>query len=698
MKRTWSFLLVLAMLLSLLTGCGGQNQEATQKAPETEAVTPATEAAAELATEPAAESTLSPEEILYNSLPERMKQAVDVGLVEVSQLEDLTRTVTVGEASAMLQKAYVHRTGVESKTLNDLMNTPEYASLTADRGWVLTIPGQTDMELTKGENFENYKQWQTYLNYDNAANWDWGTEDLWYGFDDRLGIANFHLEDDNVIGRGYLDGTGRVLDEAEYIAMMGEASLYGPDLGKVGPYIEVYVYAFKVYDSTTGKKFFELEEGYINPTKVLTAEDAVEYALKFYHYPNPMAVPEFVAPENVGTYNADIITADLLAKETDLPAASCQQLPAWHGVVMKDMGYRERGMHQDNRIYEYEIRAVKDAGFNQIGLELDFGWLQEQALQDPDFAPFEGLVAEEDVGSFSLERLEQLDQVLAWCMEYDIHLNLRVVGLPDCGRTDQQELLLSKAETGVGLAACWQAIARRYADIPNEYLSFTLFTSSGVNPKLQVLLPSVDAIRQESPDRCIIADICGWFLKKADAEAFAQAGVALSSCIGTDEKLKAFYHRGIYSHKVGLQILNNSGSYLVQNFQWPYNGMDAQSLLSAAGKDAVLQTMAVAQDYGVGFTVSNFGVILDPFEYYQSPYFYPSFRYPDEAYQTMIADITSSLEALGCGWSFANWYGYFGITGCVPLVDDAVYGQVEDYPFYIDTAMYSWFRQINGVS
>jgi len=174
--------------------------------------------------------------------------------------------------------------------------------------------------------------------------------------------------------------------------------------------------------------------------------------------------------------------------------------------------------------------------------------------------------------------------------------------------------------------------------------------------------------------------------------------VALSSRIGTDEKLKAFYHRDIYSYKVGLQILNNSGSYLVQNFQWPYNGMDAQSLLSAADKDAVLQTMAVAQDYGVGFTVSDFGVILDPFEYYHTPRFYPAFRYPDEAYHTMVTDITSSLEALDCGWSFANWHGYFGITNCVPLVDDAVYEQVEDYPFYIDTAMYSWFQEINGVN
>lgn len=36
--------------------------------------------------------------------------------------------------------------------------------------------------------------------------------------------------------------------------------------------------------------------------------------------------------------------------------------------------------HWDNYIYEYEIRAVKNAGFNYIGLELDFAWLQDYQL------------------------------------------------------------------------------------------------------------------------------------------------------------------------------------------------------------------------------------------------------------------------------------------------------------------------------
>ena len=88
-----------------------------------------------------------------------------------------------------------------------------------------------------------------------------------------------------------------------------------------------------------------------------------------------------------------------------------------------------RTTHLDDRIYEYEIQAAKEAGFNFIGLELDFSWLQETALQDKEFDQYHGFVSSEDVGKFSLSRLEQLDQVIALCMKYDIHVNLRCTTL-----------------------------------------------------------------------------------------------------------------------------------------------------------------------------------------------------------------------------------------------------------------------------
>ena len=73
MQRMLSLLLALTIVLSLLSGCGGKQEEAVQASPETEGVMETNEA-------PTTEPTLSPEEVLYNSLSDRMKQAVDVGL------------------------------------------------------------------------------------------------------------------------------------------------------------------------------------------------------------------------------------------------------------------------------------------------------------------------------------------------------------------------------------------------------------------------------------------------------------------------------------------------------------------------------------------------------------------------------------------------------------------------------------------
>ena len=693
MKRMLCLLMVLAMLSSLLSGCGGKQEEAVQTVPETESAMETTAVPTECTTEP----TLSAEEMHYHALPERMKQAADVGLVEISQLEDLSRIVTVGEASAMLQKAYVHRTGVESKALNELMTNPDYAELTADRGWIFGVPGQVDMEMIYGDKYENYQQWMTFLN--NSK-----TEYLWSVFDDRLGILDVGYNDD---GETYyitsFGGSKGEQDVDQYISMMGSGSIYGPD--RAMRYADVHGYAYKVFDSTTGKRFFALEDGNIHPTKPLTVEDAAEYALKFWNYPNPMAYSQYVAPEAVGTYDEQIIPSDLLTKETDLPEADCSNLPSeWHGVVMDDMVWLETNGHRDHRIYEYEIRAIKEAGFNYIGLELDFNWLQDSFLFHPIYdsqkGVFKAIRNDGDDGKWDLERLEQLDQVLAWCMKYDIHLNLRCVGVGGFGAPGdyqaQNKELHNAEKFQDTLAVQWQAMARRYAQIPNAYLSFTLFTSPELKwgkaqVKKELLIPSLEAIRAESPGRCVIADI---FNSYQDAEVFAQLGVALSYRMTKPDGLFNFETSDYYSYK-GSKYFNDRGMYAVRNVTWPYQGKtDAQVLLTLPhdGGSSFAEVMQIARENGVGFMLSEFGV-SDLGEANHS-----RTRYAEDMYHARLGDLAGAVEAAGYGWCFAHWYGGYGVAFCLPVIENAVYEQVEDYPYYIDQGMMSLFQKINGVS
>ena len=68
-----------------------------------------------------------------------------------------------------------------------------------------------------------------------------------------------------------------------------------------------------------------------------------------------------------------------------------------------------------------------------------------------------------------MERLEKLDHVLAWCMENDIHLNLRATGVGGFYNSNEQNMAIDFGRKGLDtrLAQMWQAVARRYADIPN---------------------------------------------------------------------------------------------------------------------------------------------------------------------------------------------------------------------------------------
>lgn len=668
MKKALCMLLALAMVFSL-GACGAEAVPETT-APVVTTAAPTTEPVPE----PTTEATLSPEEILYNSLTDRQKLAVDLGIVELSRMEDLEGTVTLAEVAKMLQVGYVHRVGAESQALRDLQTDSTYGPMTATRGLVAPLPGYADMEILYGDRYESFEQWREDGDgiADGLFSWD---------FYNRHGVrnqsTNYYL--------GYMDDIEKNRESLDGLRELDDYWVND----------EIDSYAFSVYDSTNGKKFMYLDEGlYYNPLREMTLAEVVEAALVYYNSINPVAVPQFVAPEDVGTYNADIITADLLEKETDLPMATCQQLPSqWHGVVFNDWNWLYNQCGTDLEIYEYEVQAVKDAGFNFIGLNLDIDWLQDYWFQNEP-RPLNDLADPQDAESFSLERLEKLDQLLAWCMERDIHLNIRVTYPGNQYFSHNALMAMSINDFSQNLAKYWQALARRYAHIPNNYLSFTLFTSQFDGVKNAMVLPSVDAIRAESPDRCIIADAYGHLNQYAYAsvEAFAKLGVALSySLEATGTTI--FDHNDLFSWDETWDACVLAQEDAVKGFSWPYQDKDGEWLLAHDhwGAPSFQETAEIAEKYGVGFMLSSFGVRVNQ----NTTYIYPNYRYPDEAYKAMLEDIISCVESRGYGWCFTNWYGYFGIADCVPRITDSTYTQVEDYPYYIDDTMLSWFREFN---
>lgn len=684
MKRFIAVLLALVMVLSL-TACGGSAPSPTE-APA--AAVPVTEPPTE---EPTTEPTLSLEEVLYNSLPDRMKQAVDVGIVELSQLENPDRQVTIAEAAQMLQNAYTQRHGVESRLMADVLAL-DVASEPAYLGWIGRLPVTMHVEALEPEKYESYDQWLAYV-IKLSQGYDLST--MLASFDSFDGYS--YWDGDDVFVRhsyGWFDiGWQSGMDKYFYRDMPEGNALLDSCVGQGN----LLAYTSYLYDRTTGHKVLDVSlYDEVEVEQIMTVSTMAEMALRTYH---SFGHERELAPyEECVTADSSILTAELLSRETTLPDASCTSLPAeWHGVTMDEVGWIENNgqgevQNYDQGIYEYEIQAIKDAGFNYIGLQIDFSWLQGRAYYS-NLDPVDG--------QLDVNRLEKLDQILAWCMERDIHLDIRctVVG----GIIPEKQKMWTATDTNAAeFAKIWSVLSQRYAEVPNTYLSFTVMDSvlamAGKNaylksavdrlgPKQKDLVsfvkPSVEVIRKATPDRCIILDLSG----NNVGTDILELGVALSADL-TSITSDFFV--------IGEKNVLNPDWY--QTVQWPYKGtMDAESLLHVDQyweKDSTaIRVMELAQENGLGFMFSGWGKLMNQ---YRGSYFCAS-RYPDETYQAFIKDMTDTMEGYGYGWCYEEWYGNNGITFSAPITKNVTYQQIGEYPIYYDTAMLDFFKEVNSV-
>lgn len=239
----------------------------------------------------------------------------------------------------------------------------------------------------------------------------------------------------------------------------------------------------------------------------------------------------YVPIAEVGGYNQEIITDDIINGCT-LPVLDKKQLPYWTGYILENKISVNYGHETDWENYtggnfcwnKEEIRYLAENGFNCVRAVYSLSF-----LSNPD-----------DPYSINLSELEQLDELIAWCMEYNIHLMLSQSGLPGKwssqalnGRDDfeywntqesvSNDELFRSAEMQALYLAYYDMLAKRYQNIPNSVLSFELYVEGIVpdcDPKLQaeVLGPVAERIWSYTPDRIVIANDCGRAVPKEMAE------------------------------------------------------------------------------------------------------------------------------------------------------------------------------------
>ena len=475
-NRTISLLLCLAMLMGMLSGCGG--------------------------------NTTGDKPIGDDSIPENavtldaeLQRALDAGLLPEEWLSDLNATVTVAELNKQLTKIIEMR---NPALVSEWESLAEYALLheeTAQRDDALVSIYEAAMLM----GIENTRR--------SYANEDWEAkspaEDWWEG----------HTMDYD----------------------------YFPNWGAVSADANSVWYAQAHVSLVNQETFFPPTEQWTMGLGLdVTREDAARALIRFMESDPSITYGEskYISVNDAGAYDRNIITDELLSANTTLPEVTQSKLPSeWQGAgISARKSYTDCYLHFE----ESDVRVLAENGFNFARLFLGFS-----TLRYPDFP--------EDARMINEKELEELDQLLAWCMEYGVHLQIAMSFYLDENGDAKEEMPSNDAEWAL-VKDYWEAIARRYAGIPSKYLSFDLCNEICPQNDEQVAFAKdgfvslVNAVRAADEERVLLHSFSGY-----SNEAWAEVLGTLKIAIGCHPYRPHSYCDGTYPES----------EFLESNLYWP---------------------------------------------------------------------------------------------------------------------------------
>lgn len=262
---------------------------------------------------------------------------------------------------------------------------------------------------------------------------------------------------------------------------------------------------------------YDFESHSMHFEEPLTRQEAILAVLRLAESDPAILEPpgQYVSIYDVGIYDKTVITDELLNQQTDLPLPTQSKLPStWRGA---GISARKDG-NPDFALIDFkesDIQLLADNGMNITRLFLDLS-----TLQFPDYP--------EDKTQVNMRELEDLDQVIAWGIKYQVHI--LVVSGSVFLQTDLSQLTQNDWQV---YADYWAMLARRYAGIPGNYLSFEILSESKPEGDMTGAIAGVkllrDSIWAQDPDRVVLVSHKGnieienmkW------VEAVAEAGLAM---------------------------------------------------------------------------------------------------------------------------------------------------------------------------
>lgn len=469
-------------------------------------------------------------------------------------------------------------------------------------------------------------------------------------------------------------------------------------------------YMCSKFDRVSYDNLYTLPENHIFPENdTMTLRDGI--LLVFHYYRSLYPEPEYVNIEDVGSYNPDIITDDLLNKDTTLPEASNQDLPGeWHGISYnyQNATWGATG-NRDWFMNERDFQEIQDSGFNFVRI-----WTSWYHLLSPYMNTANPVRLDEETMNrtdvVNLKELEYWDQLLAWAMEYDVHIQICFTDTPGLdisvfnagwgewfGTEYCTGEIFTNEEVQQVSADWWRMLSRRYAQIPNTYLSFNLINEPDPESDeiyAEALRPSVEAIWEECPERLIVCDVETHM--PITGEEMAKMGCALACHDYIPHEFCEVY----------VEKAIEDPTYYT-SMTWPYvdeagNVIDAESAkdivaYSVGSYNVIKQT---AEEYGVGFMVNEFG-------YFQVGSWEAQNWNPEkdgnfpiqstEVYQAFLQDKVNSYEKDDVGWVVGAWTGMYADTYTWPI-EGAEWYEPEHYHYVFNTKMLDFWKNINGIS
>lgn len=203
---------------------------------------------------------------------------------------------------------------------------------------------------------------------------------------------------------------------------------------------------------------YDKESNSMRTADPFTWQEAMLSVIRLYESVDPYEMDtQWIAIGDVGTYNKQIITEELISRTQYMVEPTTENLPYFTGFHLGQLP------QTGEEVTEAKMRLLADLGFNYVRVTvscLDF--------------------FNEDMTQADMAYIQKLDEIISWGLKYGLHISVQFFDFPGHIQYVDNENNTISADSDFytnevkqqRTILMWQTIAKRYKGIPNQVLSF----------------------------------------------------------------------------------------------------------------------------------------------------------------------------------------------------------------------------------